>query len=1072
VVSTVIPSSGQVGTRVTISGSSLRGFAQNVVEVNLAGEAATVESETDSQVIAVCQGGIEASGDVVVRANTGATTTKIDAWETKKQGSISSVLPIEGTRGTEIVIEGLSLRGFGSNVAKVSLAGVEAKIKNESDTSITVEAGTGPNIYTTGDVVLTATTGAVVSLKNGFAYVPPGVIQGVDPVSGFNGSRVEISGLLCGVGSKVASVTLVDVEADIDESESSCASVLVTAIGRGYNGTGDVTVRSDTGDLLVLENGWTYLNEGAIDSVYPSAGQKDTEVLIQGTRLFGGGSGISLVELAGKSTLILPGATDTSVRVIVRQGTGQGDVVITSDSGVILRLKNGWTYSTIDSVTPSQGQRGTVVTITGTSLLAGGTGVASITLAGVSVAPTNVLRANQTQIAFVATPFAVDSSLVGDIVIDVEGSNQVQRVTSEGTAIKWTYLKAGSINTLQPISGQGGTRVTIGGIDLFGHGTGIESVSLAGVLVQVITKSTNTEVEVVAAKSDDATVGDVVITSNTGSKVILTDGTVTDRWSYVEPQIITSVFPSSGQVNTVVTIVGTGLLAGDNIDSVKLGSFFATEIVSATNNKIEVKVADLEVDVNTSKVLHDVTVIAGSGATVTAEESFRYAEKGRIDDVAPKSGHGGTVVVITGQRLRCGGARIDSATLGGAVATIVDQNDETVYLQAAPSSAKVGDIVLTSDTGATVTRVGGWEYLAAGHIAGLNPSSGRMDTKTTITGTNLLGGGLTTKKVSIGGVAVQNIVSFSNTQVVVVVGTSSSIGPAIVEIVSDTGATVTSSLSVWEYISDGNIAFVKPEEGQEGTRVVLSGTEFLGGGSNIQKVSFGGFEAALVGTGNDTAVEVIAGATNSSTGGSDIVITSDTGATTSKIQGFVYLEAGEIERLVPNEGQVGTKVVLEGKRMLGGGSSVHSVSLGGVTVSDIIPGGTDERIEVTAGSKAAENAGDAVVVSNTGSIVTLKEAWTYLRAGVIDNVFPSSGQKGTRVVISGSDLLGGGSKITSAKLASLEVLKISSSSDTKVEVVAADGFGMGISAGGITLESDTGALISATFNATRYDECQ
>merc|ERR1711990_439325 len=145
----------------------------------------------------------------------------------------------------------------------------------------------------------------------------------------------------------------------------------------------------------------------------------------------------------------------------------------------------------------------------------------------------------------------------------------------------------------------------------------------------------------IAGVSSEAKQGDVVITSDTGSKVVLADGTVNGQWAYLEQQVVTSIFPSSGQVDTTVTISGSGMLGGGKIDRVILGSIAAKDILRATDTEIVVKTADVHVDANTSKNLHDITVIADSGALVTASKKWKYVEKGVILDVSPGEGHGG-----------------------------------------------------------------------------------------------------------------------------------------------------------------------------------------------------------------------------------------------------------------------------------------------------------------------------------------------------------------------------------------------------------------------------------------------
>ena len=181
-----------------------------------------------------------------------------------------------------------------------------------------------------------------------------------------------------------------------------------------------------------------------------------------------------------------------------------------------MRKPGGWTYSTVSSVTPSSGQRGTFVTISGTALLAGGSSVTQVKLAGVIVA--SVRYESQTEIVVVARDQTVFADLQGNVEITL---NNNQRVVGDNM---WTYKVAGSINSVAPIRGQYKTVVTVQGTNLFGHGTTIVAASIAGVAVHQIGLKNNTYVELVAGASG-ATRGDIVLVSDTNATVVLADGT-------------------------------------------------------------------------------------------------------------------------------------------------------------------------------------------------------------------------------------------------------------------------------------------------------------------------------------------------------------------------------------------------------------------------------------------------------------------------------------------------------------------------------------------------------------------
>lgn len=199
-------------------------------------------------------------------------------------------------------------------------------------------------------------------------------------------------------GTQIVSVTLATQPATIISGDN-CAVVVVEAQPFGANVTGDIVLVSDTHATVTRVDGWTYLTNGSIDSVSLDAGQAGAIVNIRGTNLMGGGTGVRSVTFAGTPAFVSPGANDTFIacRVLV-QGSGTGDVVVTGDSGVVVRLVDGWTFSEITTVSPSSGHLGTVVEMGGVALLASGTNVTGITLAGITVESIDFVNATRIRV--------------------------------------------------------------------------------------------------------------------------------------------------------------------------------------------------------------------------------------------------------------------------------------------------------------------------------------------------------------------------------------------------------------------------------------------------------------------------------------------------------------------------------------------------------------------------------------------------------------------------------------------------------------------------------------------------
>lgn len=589
----ISPSLGQHNTVVTIAGTNMQGHGNAVVSVTLAGvEVQSIESESDEEIVVVAAPSADAieDGAVIITADTGAvvtananhTFTYVDA------AIISSVSPATGQVGTVAIISGITMRAGASNVEQVELAGVEVlQIISENDDQIIVEAAEGPAQAATGDIKLTTSSGATVTAPQDvtWGYIVPGKISSVNPSQGRLGTALTISGIdLCGGGAEVVRVELAGFEATLGDT-SECGIITAKAQDYGTAVKGDVVLTSNTGSRVTSKDAWTYIAEGEIASVEPAAGQENTRITIKGSSLFGGGSGVDTVTLAGVKAFV-DSADETEVVVVSFAAPEDsdnskallGDVVITGDTGVVVRYVNGWTYSEVTSVVPPAGQRGTVVQISGFELAAGGSSISAVSLGGVPVA--EIVERSANSVKVIARRRAVDEPTAGDILITADNGQEVRLANG------FTYNIAGAMNEVSPSSGHKGTVVTVKGVDLLGGGSEFISIKLAGTeVLEIIDGYTNSVVQVVADASDEVA-GDIVLTSDTGSTVILDDGTaknelVDGKWAYVAPVVIASVEPGIGQLDTRVTISGEGLFGGgSSITQVTLSGVEVQEIVN------------------------------------------------------------------------------------------------------------------------------------------------------------------------------------------------------------------------------------------------------------------------------------------------------------------------------------------------------------------------------------------------------------------------------------------------------------------------------------------------------------
>jgi hypothetical protein len=359
--------------------------------------------------------------------------------------------------------------------------------------------------------------------------------------------------------------------------------------------------------------------------------------------------------------------------------------------------------------------------------------------------------------------------------------------------------------------------------------------------------------------------------------------------------VIAGLSPSSGQQNTRVTVVGTDLLSGaDSLINATLGGVEAeVASVSVSSVNSDAFIIVLIADAGITAGLGDVVLSSSNGATVSLENGWEYVSVPSITDVSPSTGHGSTVVSISGTGLLSGAESISTVTLNGAsVSSIEFQNDTLVTVIASIATAGTGDVVMTAVTGATVTATDGFTYVVPGEIESIEPASGQLGTSVTITGSNLFAAAESVTEVLLGSTAASEISSQNNTHLVVVAASASATSSAVdVQITAASGAIVTGS-SLWTQLADGSIDEVSPATGQVGTRVSLSGARLLGGTDDLSSVSLAGVAASYeAGTANNTDVVVVIVTAGSAGVAGDVQITAATGALITSSGAFTYLAA-------------------------------------------------------------------------------------------------------------------------------------------------------------------------------------
>jgi hypothetical protein len=262
VVYAVTPTAGPTagGTTVTISGFAL-GYASSV---QFGSTAATLLSDTESQIVVSDPAGAPGTVDVTVTTagGTSATSTS-DQFTYVAPPAVSGLTPTRGPigGGTTVTITGTVL----SNATAVDFGTLPATIVSDTSSQIVVIS---PATSTPGLVDVTVTTvggTSAISDSDKFDYfIPPPTVTGLTPAAGptAGGTIVTISGTF------FSGTTMVDFGSNEATIISVTSNQIVASSPAGPAGPVNVTVTTGGGtSSIVASDTFTYLTQASPASV-------------------------------------------------------------------------------------------------------------------------------------------------------------------------------------------------------------------------------------------------------------------------------------------------------------------------------------------------------------------------------------------------------------------------------------------------------------------------------------------------------------------------------------------------------------------------------------------------------------------------------------------------------------------------------------------------------------------------------------------------------------------------------------------------------------------------------------
>ncbi|MBB6609622.1 IPT/TIG domain-containing protein [Pontibacter sp. Tf4] len=587
-ISNFVPTTGPVGTPVTITGTNLEG----VTSMSIAGATVTdfiVVSNTEIQLTIPTDA---YSGGARVTANHGSASGS-QSFTVTGTPTIVSFDPTSGPVGTTVIIKGT---GF-DNISSVIVGG--AAVSGFTRISATEIKATVASTAAGGTVRVITSAGAGVGSGN-FNVTGTPTITSLSASSARVGQEITINGLGFSGAYRVYFGSGYTDEVTIINGDQIKAVIPNTA------STGKVTVYTSIGRATSANN---ISIEGApvISSFSPTSGNVGTVVTIRGknfteanTIVFGSGSTTNFTVIS-----------DTEIEVLVPSVASSGIVRVYANSGRALSsgqfiLNNA---PVITSFSPTSGPVGTVVTVYGEKF----TGTSSVYVGSGSTTNFTIVNDNELQVTVPAT------ATTGKVLVRT-ATGQVYSTDV------FNLTGAPEIYSFTPQSGAIGDVVTIKGINF----TGATLVYFGSGSTNTFTIVNDTEIRV--AVPTLASTGKIQVHTPNGKAYSKTNFTVTGA------PVITSFTPHSGPVGTVVTVYGANF-TGTSV--VYIGNGSTTNFTVVNDNELTVVVPTLA---TSGKIL-----IRTATGQVYSTDIFNLTGAPEIHAFSPTSGPVNTTVTITGK---------------------------------------------------------------------------------------------------------------------------------------------------------------------------------------------------------------------------------------------------------------------------------------------------------------------------------------------------------------------------------------------------------------------------------------
>jgi RHS repeat-associated protein len=922
VLSSISPTGGPTGSTVQINGSGF-GATQGTVSFNFVN--ATVNTWTDNLITATVPA---TSTTGAVRVTAGGVSTSSNPTFFVSNLYVNTVSPAAGSVGATVTVTG---SGFGSS-GSISFNNVAAtNIPTWTNTQIVATIPTGT---TTGPVKVTV--GGISSSSNPTFTVAPAVVSSVSPTSGLKNTAFQINGSGFGATQGTSTVSVNGWTAAINTWSDTLISANVPSFAT--SGQVWVTVNGVASNMNVNFT----VSSPVITSISPSSGAAGTQIQLAG---HGFGGTLGTVTINGVPVTNLTW-TDTSISGTVAQGTTTGSVIATelgnpSNSNLTFTVPP----PTITSISPSSGVVGTPVTINGT-------GFQSLPS---SLRFNNTLATNpvwtDTQIQ-VTVPSGAQT---GPVAITLGG------ITSNQDVI--FTMPNPVVTSLSPTTGPANGTVQITGSGFTAPPGSSTTVSFNGVQA---TATVNSDTSISATVPSTAKTGAVKVTVGGVASASNID-------FVIPPPHITSITPNTGTANSTITVTGTGFHDSQGSGSLTLTGFNANATVVTWHD------TQIVATVPSTAISGGITVTQNVASNSDVEFTMISP---LITGLVPASGPVGTQLQINGSGFGSSPTN-NIVAVSGTNANVVTWSDTKIVITV-PPTALSGPVSVTV---AGVTSNNNYNFtVPPPQITSLAPSSGGVGTSLAINGTGFQSSQGTGKVCFSSNTAcTSNVISWSDTQIVVAVPSGATSGPVQVS-----SSSTTSNQNFNFNMPNPVVASLTPASGPGGAQVQINGSGF-GATQGSSAVQFNGTTASVV-SWSDT--QVVATAPLTAVTGPVSVI--EGGVNSNRSVDF-NVPTPTITGFSPAIGGSGNLVTITGTGFQSNQGSNSWVTFSGGNASATIKSWSDTQIVAVVPQQTTTGFLSVTVNSTPSNYVNY-----VIPNQTISTITPTTGPVGTQVTLTGT----------------------------------------------------------------------